>query len=99
MDLRVKNFILGKTFLSKFAFNHLHSLFAAVLDAADTLAFFHYHPTTKLITEIFQGMSKPSGKKTSLAWSEDGQYLALGAAHLEIWKLEGGRIAPAKHFT
>lgn len=44
-------------------------------------------------------MSRPSGKKTSLSWSPDGIYLALGSNHLEIWKFDGKKIAPLRNFS
>lgn len=82
MNLTIHNHLLSKQFINNIAFNHVHNIVAAIIDATDTIAFYHYHPQNHTITEIFQANSKPSGKKTSLAWSHDGQYLALGSAQL-----------------
>ena len=81
------------------AFNPVHNILAAVFDAADTLSFFVFDKESQQLLEILQGTSKPSGKKTSLAWSPDGVYLALAAAHLEIWKFENARLTPYRTFS
>jgi WD40 repeat protein len=99
MDLSIRNYVLSKQFISKIAFNSTHNILAAIVDAADTIAFYHCHPQLHTIQEIFQGTSKPSGKKTSLAWSNDGQYLALGSGQLELWKFDGKKILPVKTYT
>jgi len=82
MEVTIRNHLLHRQFIGKITLNVPHSIIAAIIDATDTIAFFHYHPTSQTLQEIFQGTSRPSGKKTSLAWSNDGHYLALGSANL-----------------
>lgn len=96
MDLKVKSHILSKYFISKIALNHPHNILAVLVDSADTLSFFHLAPSP---TPIFQGMSKPSGKKNCLAWSNDGTYLALGSNNLELWKFDGKKMVPIKNYS
>jgi len=99
MNLTIHNHLLSKQFLSNMAYNTTHNILAAIVDATDTIAFYHFHPQHHTIQEIFQGTSKPSGKKTSLAWSHDGQYLALGSGQLELWKFDGKKLIPLKNYT
>ena len=82
MDLSVQNQLLHHQFLRKIAFNGVHNLLAAIADGADTVSFFHYQPELAIFTEIFTSSSRPSGKKSSLAWSPNGLFLSLGSAHL-----------------
>lgn len=82
MNCKIKNHLLSKQFISKIAFNHTHNILACIVDAADTIAFYHLTPHTHQLIEIFAGTSKPSGKKSSLVWSNDGQHLALGSHNL-----------------
>lgn len=96
MDLKVKSHTLSKYFISKIALNTPHNILAVLVDSADTLSFFHLSPEP---TPIFQGMSKPSGKKNCLAWSNDGTYLALGSNNLELWKFDGKKMVPIKNYS
>lgn len=98
MNIKVKNHILSKQFISKFAYNHTHAILACIVDAADTLAFYHLHTTDHTLQDIFAGTSKPSGKKASLAWSHDGKHLALGSNNLELWLFDGSKMVPKKVF-
>lgn len=45
MELSAQNQLLHRQFLSKISFNACHSLLAAIADAADTVAFYHYQPS------------------------------------------------------
>lgn len=99
MDLTVKSQVLSRNFISKISLNVPYSIIAAIVESADTLAFFHLQIKPTELVEIFQGMSKPAGKKSSLAWSNDGNYLALGSSHLELWKFDGQKIVPLKNFN
>ena len=98
MDLKIKNHILSKKFISKFAYNHNQSILACIVDSADTIAFFHLNKEEKSLIQIFAGTSKPSGKKSSIAWSHDGKYLALGSHNLQLWFFDGLKMAPKKVF-
>ena len=97
MNLKSKSHILGKHFVSKFSLNTKHNILAVYVDSADTVSF--YHLANSQPQEIFQGMSKPSGKKSALAWSNDGAYLALGSNNLEIWKFDGKKMTPVKNYS
>lgn len=99
MELSVQNQLLHRQFLSKISFNACHSLLAAIADAADTVAFYHYQPSQGIFTEIFQNTSRPAGKKSCLSWSPNGMYLSLGSAQLEIWKLDEYKLAPLKNYN
>jgi len=46
MNCKIKNHLLSKQFISKFAFNHTHNILACIIDAADTIAFYHLTPHT-----------------------------------------------------
>ena len=99
MQLSVCNHLLNRQFINKISFNPIHNILAAIVDTSDTILFYHYQTSPTSFIEIFQGTSRPSGKKTSLSWSSDGVYLALGAANLEIWKFDGKKISPFRTYT
>ena len=44
-------------------------------------------------------MSKPTGKKSSIAWSKDGNCLALGSNNLELWRFDGRKMTPVKSYS
>jgi WD40 repeat protein len=98
MDLKAQSHILGRHFVTKIALNHPYQLLAAAIDSSDTLAFFRLLPNSPP-EEVFQGMSKPSGKKSALAWSNDGNHLALGSSNLELWRFDGKKMVPLKTFS
>ena len=80
MNIKSKSHILGKHFVNKISLNTKHNILAVYIDSADTVSFYHLENNTPI--EIFKGMSKPSGKKSALAWSCDGSLLALGSNNL-----------------
>jgi WD40 repeat protein len=82
MELSVQNHILHKQPLNRIAFNPIHKVVAAIVDASDTICFYHYQQASGSFIEIFQSSSRPSGKKSSLAWSPSGHLLALGSTSL-----------------
>lgn len=47
MDLKIKNHILSKKFISKFSYNHIQSILACIIDSADTIAFYHLNLAEK----------------------------------------------------
>lgn len=99
MDLTVKSHILSRNFISKISLNIPYNILAVIVESADTVIFFHLQIKPTELLEIFQGTSKPAGNKSSLAWSNDGNYLALGSTHLELWKFDGKKIVPVKNFN
>jgi hypothetical protein len=49
--------------------------------------------------ELFVGDSKPSGGKSSIAWSADGKFLALGLNNIELWSFHKKKLSPLKNYT
>lgn len=47
MNCSVKNHLISKQFISKCAYNHTHNILACIVDAADTIAFYHLTPTDR----------------------------------------------------
>ena len=82
MELSVQNQVLHRQPLNRIAFNPIHNVVAAIADASDTVCFYHYQQALNSFIEIFKNSSRPSGKKSSLAWSPSGQLLALGSTSL-----------------
>jgi hypothetical protein len=82
MDLTVKSHLLSRNFINKISLNHPYNILAIIAESADTVTFFHLQSKPADLQEIFQGTSKPSGNKSTLVWSDDGNYLALGSSHL-----------------
>jgi WD40 repeat protein len=98
MEVWVKNQVLTKKYISRFAFNSTRNILACIADACDSILFYLYLPDHSFV-EIFNGISKPSGKKCSIVWSPDGTTLALGSSTLELWKLIHNKIVPLKTYS
>lgn len=99
MDLTVKSHIVSKSCISKFSLNQTHNLLAAIVKSADTIAFYYLQSEPLSLQEVFQGTSKPAGNKSTLTWSNDGTYLALGSSQLELWRFDGKKMVPVKTFV
>ena len=97
MNLKVKSELLSKYFITKFALNLKYNILVIFVDNTKTTTFFHLPPQQPPL-EIFQGQSKPTGKKSSLAWNHDGTFLALGSNSLELWKFDGKKMIAAKNY-
>jgi hypothetical protein len=104
MEVLIKNHLLSKGSVNKIAFNHHNNILACVADGSDSILFFLMKvngPNRSNIdfVELFVGDSKPTGSKSSIAWSLDGRFLALGLNHIELWSLNKNKLAPLKNYN
>lgn len=83
MEVAVQNHLVAPHSISQLALNRPNRILAAILDSADSLAFYLLDPSPLLgparLLPLFANTSKPAGSKSSLAWSHDGLHLALGS--------------------
>lgn len=80
MQLQATNLLLAKGCVRKMSLS-ARNILAFVADGCDTCLFMHFVGLMSYV-ELFCGMSKPSGNKSSLSWSPNGNMLALGSTTL-----------------